>query len=111
MHRYLHLGVAASEWHFKEVMEIIPMIASDWIFYSGSTWVLWTEHEAAFINGALRAKLGEKAMFLLLEIDLTKPVFGFMPGPIWDWLNTPRIPTNRLLHPPRANPNQQSSTP
>jgi hypothetical protein len=103
MHRYLHIGVATNVFRFDDINSLLPMIADDWTFYSVTNWIVWSDKDVMFITGAIRAKLSAGELFLIAELNLDKPTGGYLPPPIWEWINRKRPQQNYLLG--QQNPN------
>jgi len=90
-----------------------PVLASvgDWIKYSHSSWIVWTDKSVDQIYAIIKPKLGPNDQFLVAPIDLSQKQ-GWMAQWIWDWIegklragpfNIPQVQQNPLLGPQLPN--------
>lgn len=83
-----HLHVGFSFTGAPKIVELVPVLdnALDWIRYSDTNWVVWTNSTAVLWYSRLKPHLGPNELVLIIQIS---PVgaYGLLPKPVWDWLN------------------------
>jgi len=92
--RFLHIGI-----NFKTPNDIIrintlagamDVIAPDWLRYTPTNWLVYTDKTAQQMTDALRPFL-QNDEYLILPIDITGDRQGWMTKMVWDWLSKPRL--------------------
>lgn len=88
--RFLHIGINyLTPPNAETVARALDFYAPDWLRYSQNNWIVWTDKSAQQLTDFLRAYLPND-QYLVLPIDHTQNVQGWMSQMVWDWLNRPR---------------------
>lgn len=117
--RYLHIGISFGG--LQKVTELEPTInaiSRDWVRYTPTNWIIWTDNSIGLCSHALQAALSQLDQFLILELA-TAEKDGFHYQWVWNWLNSPRNPitghvpgrSNVFADPPATLPFLASLTP
>jgi|ERR1700728_123094 hypothetical protein len=91
MHRFMHVGFTFAG--VPKVLDLEPAfyaIGDDWIRYSATSWIIWTERPATEIFARLRPHIDANDQVWVIKIDLTDS-FGSLSPWIWTWINS-KIP-------------------
>lgn len=90
--RYLHIGINFGGYpKVAELEPVIESIARDWVRYTPSNWIIWTDKTLPLCSHALKAALSQLDQFMIFELA-TGQKDGFHYTFVWNWLNTPRNP-------------------
>ena len=86
MPKFLHVG-----FNFAgplKIKELEPAFSSvgDWLRYSSSCWIIWTERSAQDVFSALKPYLVNDDQFLIVEINMYERN-GWLPEWVWGWMN------------------------
>jgi hypothetical protein len=91
-HRYVHvsLGYQVHPWDPKIIDPIASQVSTDWIRYTPSTWICWTDKNLVTISDMFRTKLDTVDHIMVHAMDRSELPCGIMPMWIWDWVNLER---------------------
>jgi hypothetical protein len=94
MPRLVHVGFSPAA--APKLKELEPFFASlgDWIRYSPTGWLVWTNYTPQQISDYLKPQLNPNDHMLVLFVD---PVGhqGWMPPWVWNWIAT-KMPYSQL---------------
>lgn len=92
MARFFNLGVAFAR-GVPRTAEIessaLDWIAPDWLRYTPTNWLLYSEKNAQQLSDLLHPYFPTDH-FLVLPVDVSLGVQGWMSQFVWDWINRPR---------------------
>ena len=87
MYRFMHVGFTFPG--VPKVRDLEPVflaMGDDWIRYSLTSWIMWTEKPAAEIYIKLRSHIDSNDQVLITKLDLTDSC-GSVSLWIWTWIN------------------------
>lgn len=67
---------------FTDLMMSMP----DWFHYTTGTWIIKTKQTVDLLVDLIKASLGKRAMFFVVNIRKTNYFYGWMPKDSWKWL-------------------------
>jgi len=88
MHRLMHIS-----FHFpgvpkvRDLEPVISAIGDDWIRYSVTSWILWTDKPAIEIYNRIRPHLDKDDQVLIIKMEMGEG-FGWLSPWIWTWINS-----------------------
>jgi hypothetical protein len=88
MPRFVHVGFAfPGAIKMRDLEPAFYAMGDDWIRYSITSWIVWTDKPAATIFVMLRPYLDAGDQVLIAPIDV-KEAFGSLSPWIWNWINS-----------------------
>jgi hypothetical protein len=72
---------------------IVSELAADWVRYTSTTWILWTEKSTLTCSEMIRPKLDRGDHFMVVAADISADAAGTLPKWVWDWMNRRRDPS------------------
>lgn len=96
-HRFIHVGFAFPG--VPKMLDLEPVmtrVATDWIRYSSTNWILWTDRPVNDIFWQIRFALDPYDQVLVARMDLSDS-YGFLSPWIWSWINSKRPGTTTTL--------------
>ena len=88
MHKFVHVGLAfPGVPKVRDLEPTITRVSSDWIRYSVTNWILWTDKRADEIYWALALNLDPQDQVLVAAIDHNQ-MFGFLSPWMWTWMQS-----------------------
>jgi hypothetical protein len=100
MDRFLHIGFTWSG--VPKTAELEPLfdaLSKDWLRYSPTSWIVWTDRPASDFLYALKPKMGAEDLVLIVGISMSDRN-GWQPKWIWEWIDRKR----QLGPPPEPAP-------
>lgn len=94
MSRFIHIGFAFPGAAKTKVLEPVVSQAGDWIRYSASAWIVWTDKNPDQIYNLLAPHLTTHEQVLIAYLDLPSGYQGWMPKWVWDWISGKLNPLN-----------------
>ena len=92
-HRFLHI---AFNWRVSgKVVELEPTFshfADDRVRYAPNCWIVWTSRPVSDFYYALRPQIADQDAMLIVGLDMNERN-GWLPKPIWDWIDRKRFQT------------------
>jgi hypothetical protein len=76
-------------------LEPIMGTVGDWVRYSATSWIVWTDKQPRTIFLMLRPYLDAADQVLIVPIDMTDS-FGFLSPWIWTWIKS-KLP-GQIVH-------------
>jgi hypothetical protein len=106
MHRYVHVSIAYAAIPFDVRRLELPVnsLASDWVRYTPTCWILWTDRPLSVVSQTLKAYLGPSDNIMALSINPHDTPAGHMPQWVWDWYNRYRDPVTGQVNWPPPQP-------
>lgn len=94
MHRFLHIGIVYyyEFSNYKDLEIVFNFSGDDWVRYSGTNWIVWTDKSVQYWNDTVRTRLPPNSQLLIVKLD-TSERHGLLPKWIWEWLDRPRTGT------------------
>jgi hypothetical protein len=95
MHRFLH--VHFNFWGPPRILDLEPVFSNlgDWIRYSNTGWILWTDIPVTNVRAALDEYIDENDFVLVVGVEKNQ-ISGGLPLWIWEWLNS-KMPNGFLV--------------
>lgn len=90
--RFIHLGVnfGANIPGTVAVDAHLNIVAPDWLRYSNTTWLIWTDLPMETLVERMKPAFIEGDQYLFAGIDTTHGMQGMFTQFVWDWINRPR---------------------
>jgi hypothetical protein len=79
------------------MLDLEPVFYStgdDWIRYSATNWLIWTDKSTAALFVTLRPHLDKMDQVLIVPIDIDEP-FGSLSPWVWNWINS-KLPSSPI---------------
>ena len=89
MYRFVHIGFAFPGVIKMRDLEPVMTTMGDWIRYSATSWILWTDKTALQIFVTLQPHLDAQDQVLVAGIN-PQDTFGRLTPWIWNWMNSKR---------------------
>ena len=86
MPRFIHIGFNFQGPVLTTVLEPAMSGLGDWIRYSASSWIVWTDYQPQVIADYIRGHIGLNDQYLIVALDMSAHQ-GWMPKWVWDWIN------------------------
>ena|SRR5690242_7381764 len=98
MFRFVHIGFAfPGALKMRDLEPAFNALGGDWIRYSATNWIIWTDKPSNQIFYMIRAFLDNDDQVLIAPINVHE-LFGSLQPWIWNWMNSklssPAINTN-----------------
>ena len=88
--RFVHLGVNFGNIPWTQFVDgQMPRVAVDWIRYSATDWIMWTDKPLYQLTHELRSLVSAHDQFVLFEFA-AHAKDGWHQQWVWDWLNVAR---------------------
>jgi hypothetical protein len=91
MPRFIHIGFNFNGPILTTALEPAMMQLGDWIRYSASCWIVWTNYQPHVIADHIKNYVGPNDHYLVVALDMTAHQ-GWMPKWVWDWINDKLYP-------------------
>lgn len=89
MHRFMHVCFGFPG--VPKVLDLEPvfsaMSGSDWLRYSATNWIMWTDKTQAEIYNFVIPRIDVGDFVLISPMNVTE-MFGRLPPWVWEWINT-----------------------
>ena len=92
MKRYFHIAFGMVDAQRISTLEAtFGKMSDDWLRYTGTCWITWTQYDATAWFHALQPHLKPGEYLLILELKPNQGALqGMLPQWVWGWLNKPR---------------------
>lgn len=87
--RYLHVAFSFRTENKSLALEPVFNKAIDWIRYTPTNWLLWTNRDAADWYRRVKPILDDGDHVFIAEVDLDQRA-GWLPKSVWNWINEDR---------------------
>lgn len=94
-YKFLHIGFAFSG--PPRVVDLEPIFNGsddDWIRYSATSWIVWTQRSANDWYLVVQPHIGPQEQVLVVGLDMNERS-GWLTKSIWDWIDIRRGIHNR----------------
>ena len=88
--KFLHIGfVFSGPPRVKDLEPVFNAAGDDWVRYSNSNWIVWTERSAADWYMIVRPFISTTEQVLIVGLDMNERN-GWLTMAIWDWIDLRR---------------------
>lgn len=94
--KFLHIGfVFTGPPRVKDLEPVFDASGDDWMRYSASNWIVWTERSAAQWYSIISPHIALSEQVLIIGVDMNER-YGWLTRSLWDWMDV-RRGTSRVL--------------
>ena|SRR5262249_32285782 len=88
MYRFVHVGFAfPGALKMRDLEPAFHAMGDDWVRYSATSWIIWTEKPTGTIFLRLRPYLDAEDQVLIVPVNMVE-AFGSLSPWIWTWINS-----------------------